>query len=88
MNLRNLREEIPVDLREFLDAELKSPKLAVNNNKNKVAWDLSSLFIRGSAKPFHNKQYPHTMPISCSTRLRGGTRIGTSERFNLSILWN
>ena len=51
MNLRNLREEIPVDLREFLDAELKSPKLAVNNNKNKVAWDLSSLFIRGSAKP-------------------------------------
>ena len=71
MNLRNLREEIPVDLREFLDAELKSPKLAVNNNKNKVAWDLSSLFIRGSANA---RSQINSTPTPCPYPVRPAYR--------------
>ena len=82
-NLRNLREEIPADLREFLGAELKSRSWRLITTKTKWRGTCPVYSFEARQSPYRNKQYPHTMPISCSTRLLGGTRIGTSERKSL-----
>lgn len=53
-------------------AELQSLELASLQTQNKVAWDFLVYLTGGIAKRLtENKQYPHTMPISCSSLLWG-----------------